>query len=103
MYKISEQQVTPKVLSVTNSCHYNENFKNGKHRSDKCPPLGSYPNKSPPPEQKPQGGGKFFMQIPGGMVMDEIDTCIMKQVKIAHSFLQSVSNQFHIIILSMPM
>ena len=30
--------------------------------------------------QKPQGGGKFFMQIPGvprgGMVTDEIDTCI---------------------------
>ena len=30
--KISEQQVNPKVLSVANSCHYNENFKNGKHR-----------------------------------------------------------------------
>ena len=29
--------------------------------------------------QEPQGGGKFFVQIPGGarvMVMDEIDTCI---------------------------
>ena len=30
--------------------------------------------------QKPQGGGKFFVQNPGGasggMVMDEIDTCI---------------------------
>ena len=30
--------------------------------------------------QKPQGGGKFLVQIPGGaregMVMDEIDTCI---------------------------
>ena len=29
--------------------------------------------------RKPQGGGNFFMQIPGvhgGMVMDEIDTCI---------------------------
>ena len=30
--------------------------------------------------QKPQGGGKFLVQIPGGargggMVMDEIDTC----------------------------
>ena len=51
---------------------------------DKCPPLRSYPNKSPPPGaktrmQKPQGGGKFLMQIPGvcgGIVMDEIDTCI---------------------------
>ena len=27
----------------------------------------------------------------------------IKQVKIAHSFLQSVSNQFHVIILSLPM
>ena len=30
--------------------------------------------------QKPQGGGKFLVQVPGvrgrGMVMDEIDTCI---------------------------
>ena len=32
MYKVSEQQVNPKVLSVANSCHYNENSKNGKHR-----------------------------------------------------------------------
>ena len=32
--------------------------------------------------QKPQGGGRFLVQIPwdarGGMVMDEIDTCIIK-------------------------
>ena len=28
---------------------------------------------------------------------------LIKQVKIAHSFLQSVSNQFHDIILSLPM
>ena len=45
----------------------------------------------PPPAkarmQKLQGGGKFFMQIPGGawgctgvMVMDEIDTCIKLSV-----------------------
>ena len=31
--------------------------------------------------QKPQGGGKFLVQIPegarGGMVMDETDTCII--------------------------
>ena len=32
MYKISEQQVNPEVLSVANSCHYNENLTNGKHR-----------------------------------------------------------------------
>ena len=28
---------------------------------------------------------------------------LIKQVKIAHSFLQSVSDQFHVIILSLPM
>ena len=28
---------------------------------------------------------------------------LMQRVKIAHSFLQSVSNQFHVIILSLPM
>ena len=32
--------------------------------------------------QKPQGGDKFLLQIPGGarggMVMDEIDTCIIQ-------------------------
>ena len=32
MYKLSEQQINPKVLSVTNPCHYNENSKNGKNR-----------------------------------------------------------------------
>ena len=29
---MSEQQVNPKVFSVTNSCHYNEKSKDGKHR-----------------------------------------------------------------------
>ena len=33
--------------------------------------------------QKPQGGGKFLVQVSGGarglMVMDEIDTCISMQ------------------------
>ena len=28
---------------------------------------------------------------------------LIKRVKIAHSFLQSVSDQFHVIILSLPM
>ena len=28
---------------------------------------------------------------------------LIKQVKIAHSFLEFVSNQFHVIILSLPM
>ena len=35
--------------------------------------------------QKPGGGGKFLVQIPGGalggMVMDEIDTCIREKFK----------------------
>ena len=34
--------------------------------------------------QKPQGGGKFLLQISGGtwgeMVMDEIDTCISTSI-----------------------
>ena len=34
--------------------------------------------------QKPQGGGKFLVQIPGGarggMVMTKIDSCIKKEV-----------------------
>ena len=37
--------------------------------------------------QKPQGGGKFLVQIPGvrgGMVMDEIDTCITNWGKENH-------------------
>ena len=29
-HKISEQQINPQVLSFANSCHYNENSKNGK-------------------------------------------------------------------------
>ena len=37
--------------------------------------------KAKPRMQKPQGGGKFLVQIAGsagGIVMDEIDTCINK-------------------------
>ena len=60
---------------------------------EKCPPLGSCPNKSHPLAtawmQKPQGGGKFLVQTygcacvcvcvgGGGGVMDGIDTCIIK-------------------------
>ena len=48
---------------------------------DKCPPLESYPNKSPPPGQKLgcKSPSKFLVQIPEGargMAMDETDTCI---------------------------
>ena len=31
-----------------------------------------------------------------------VNVKLIKRVKIAHSFLQSVSNQFHVIILSLP-
>ena len=30
MYKIAEQEITPEVISVTNSCDYNENSKLAK-------------------------------------------------------------------------
>ena len=48
---------------------------------------------SPPPRakariQKPQGGDKCLVQIPGGaggMVMDEIDTCIRGMMNKNHS------------------
>ena len=42
---------------------------------------------------KPQGGGKFLVQIPGGvhvggggMVMDKIDTCIINAPKFSCKF-----------------
>ena len=59
------------MLSVANSCHYNENFKNWQTSfTDKCPPLGSCPNKSPPLRakawmQKPQGGANVWCKSPG--------------------------------------
>ena len=37
------------------------------------------------------------------MILDKVPVKLIKWVKIAHSFLQFVSNQFHIIILSLPM
>ena len=44
----------------------------------------------------------------GGNMINVIQTYkepvkLIKRVKIAHSFLQSVSNQFHVIILNLPM
>ena len=84
-YKISEQQINPKVLSVTSSCHYNGNFKTAKIVYGQMPALGSYPNKSPLPGQKlkcksPKVGTNFLCKslgVRGGMVMDEINTCII--------------------------
>ena len=68
MYKISEQQVNPKVLLVANSCLYNENFKNGQHRlyTNALPSRATPINHRPPPPakawmQKPQGESKILV------------------------------------------
>ena len=44
------------------------------------------------------GGYCFIIEI-----FDEGPVKLIKRLKIAHSFLQSMSDQFHIIILSLPM
>ena len=50
MYKISEQQINPEVLSVANTCHYNENSKNAKNRLQaNARPSGATPTNSRPP------------------------------------------------------
>ena len=72
------------MLSVANSCHYNENFKMANIVYRQIPAPRELPQQIPAPRekawmQKSQGGGKFLVQIPGdarGMVMDETDTCI---------------------------
>ena len=69
---MSEQQVNPKVLSVVNSSHYNEHFKNGKHHLIReMLAYQELPQRTPTPRanawiQKPQGRGKFLVQISGG-------------------------------------
>ena len=83
-YKLSEQQINPKVLSVSNSCDYNGNSKNGKIVYGQMPaptPTNSRP-RAKIRMQKPRSGGKFSVQIPGGareMFMAKIDSCIMHQ------------------------
>ena len=60
------------------------------------PTLGTCPNKSPPPfakawMQTPHGGGKFLCKslgMCGGMIMDEIDTCIT--IEFAYHMLQKL-------------
>ena len=75
------------MLSVANSCHYIENFKNGKNLLWTNARLsGATPTNSPRAKarmQKPQVGANFWCKSlwvrkrgGGGMVMDEIDTCI---------------------------
>ena len=72
-------------MSVVNSCHYDENFKNGKHGLwANALPSGAAPTNPPRAKawmQKPQGGGQIVGANPwgcaGGWLLDEIDTCIM--------------------------
>ena len=72
MYKISEQQVNPKVLSVAKSCHYNENFKKWQkivYRQTPAPRRAAQQIPAPRATawmQKHQGGDKFLVQISGG-------------------------------------
>ena len=61
------------MLSVANSCHYNENSKNDQNRlQTNARPSGATPTNSlPPPRakarmQRPQGRGKSLVQIPRG-------------------------------------
>ena len=84
-YKLSEQQINPKVLSVTNSCHYNENSKMAKIV---CRQIGC---KSPRvganvwcKSSRVRGGGGGG----GGIVIDEIDTCV-------RSFMSELNKSFH--------
>ena len=62
--------------------------------------LRELPQQMPPPPspakarmQKPQGGGKFLVQIPGGargMVMDHIDTYIILHYKRGNSSMEYI-------------
>ena len=70
------------MLSVANSCHYNENSKNANIVYRQMPAPPELPQQIP--WEKPQGGGKFLVQIlevhgglgGGGWLLFEIDTCI---------------------------
>ena len=44
-----------------------------------------------------------LLQVPLEDTQHKGPVKLIKRLKIAHSFLQSVSNQFHVIILSLPM
>ena len=59
------------MLSVSNSCDYNESSKNRKIVFRQMPAPRDLPQQIPAPRakirmQKPRSGGKFSMQIPGG-------------------------------------
>ena len=71
MYKISEQQVNPEVLSVAKSCHYNENFKKWQkilYRQMPAPRRAA--QQIPTPGQQlecksPKVGTSFWCKSPG--------------------------------------
>ena len=70
MYKISEQQVNPKVLSVASLVIIMKISKTGKHRIWQMPAPHRAAQQILGPRatawmQKPQGGDKFLVQIPG--------------------------------------
>ena len=77
------------MLSVESSCHYNGNFKNGKNRLwTNARPSGAIPTNPRPPwakarMQKPQGGGKFFVQIPGGALEFNQHMALMDQQRLS--------------------
>ena len=66
------------MFSVANPCHYNENFKNGKHSLQaNARPSGAAPTNP----LVGWVGANFWCKSPWGargwgMVMDEIGTCI---------------------------
>ena len=67
-HKISDQQINPKVLSVATSCHHNGNSKHGKYVYRQIPAPWEPSQQLPPAKarmKKPQGGGKFLIQMPG--------------------------------------
>ena len=52
-------------------------------------------------EQCPEGHAQYISS--NGIFFCHSEAKLMERVKIAHSFSQSASNQFHVIILSLPM
>ena len=71
MYKISEQQVNPKVLSVAKSCHYNENFKKWQkilYRQMPAPRRAAQQILAPLQQlgcNSPRVGTSFWCKFPG--------------------------------------
>ena len=88
---LSEQQINPKVLSVADFCHNDENSKNVKNSFvENAHPLGTTPTNSlPAPWQKigcksTRVGANFLCKSSGmrggGVVMEKTDGCIIKVI-----------------------